>query len=276
MVSGTFASTVLRTACRQRLAAPRRSLIRSRLPRPSSTFIGQSFATRPYSSKTDAAEAKGEAQAKAAAEETFTETSTTADEATGKASAAESAEKSNTATPETAGTGAGAGAAADNASAEKLAASEKSAAEFKDKYLRQVAEFRNLQTRTQREVAQAKDFAIQKFAKDLIESCDNLERALGTVPEKLRDDKENHPDLAALYGGLKMTEGIMLKTLERHGLTKFTGVGDKFNPNMHEVLYEAPVPGKEAGVIIACQSTGFQLNGRTIRAAKVGVAKGSE
>ena len=260
---------MFRNVCRQRLAAPRLTTTGRLTSQPVGTTRHPLLTTsnRLYSSKTDAAEAKEDAQAKAAAEETFTETSTTADEATGKASAANSTDKTNTATPETTGV---------SADSEKLAAAEKQAAEFKDKYLRQVAEFRNLQTRTQRDVAAAKDFAIQKFAKDLIETCDNLERALSTVPEKLREDKTNHPDLANLYGGLKMTEGIMLRTLERHGLKKFTGLDEKFNPNMHEVLYEAPVPGKEAGTIIACQSTGYQLNGRTIRAAKVGVAKGAE
>ncbi|ORY87075.1 GrpE nucleotide exchange factor, partial [Protomyces lactucae-debilis] len=150
---------------------------------------------------------------------------------------------------------------------------EKQAAALKDKYLRQVAETRNQQTRAERDVANAKDFAIQKFAKDLIESVDNFERALETVPKELREDKEKHPDLASLYGGLKMTEGILMRTLERHGLKRFTGMGEKFNPNQHEVLYEVPMPDKEAGTIFQVQSTGFTLNGRTIRAAKVGVVK---
>ena len=149
---------------------------------------------------------------------------------------------------------------------------EKQLAEMKDKYIRQVAEFRNLQTRTTRDVTAAKDFAIQKFAKDLIESVDNLDRALQTVPETAKV-KEN-TDLMNLYNGLKMTEQILMKTLSRHGLQKFTGMGEKFNPNLHEVLYEVPsAEGQEAGTITQVQTTGFTLNGRTIRAAKVGVVK---
>ena len=193
---------------------------------------------------------------KEAATDTFTEN--TAD---GKS------EGQNSESPETVGV---------DPKASKLEATEKQLAEMKDKYIRQVAEYRNLQTRTEREVASAKDFAIQKFAKDLIESVDNFERALETVPAEDRENKTKNPDLVALYGGLKMTESILMKTLERHGLKKFTGMGEKFNPNLHEVLYEAPIPDKEPGTIMQVQSTGFTLNGRTIRAAKVGVVKGND
>lgn len=178
----------------------------------------------------------------------------------------------NSTTPETTGVD----PKPDTSSNAKMEAIEKSLAEMKDKYIRQVAEYRNLQTRTERDVASAKDFAIQKFAKDLIDSVDNLERALETVPTESREDKTKNPELVSLYGGLKMTESILMKTLERHGLKKFTGMGEKFNPNLHEVLYEAPIPDKEAGTIMQVQSTGYTLNGRTIRAAKVGVVKGSD
>lgn len=189
-------------------------------------------------------------------------------------------QSSNSETPETVGVdgdaNSNAKSAPANADTGKLQSLEKQLAEMKDKYIRQVAEYRNLQTRTERDVASAKDFAIQKFAKDLIESVDNLDRALETVPPESREDKTKNADLVSLYGGLTMTGSILMKTLERHGLKKFTGMGEKFNPNLHEVLYEAPVPDKEAGTIIQVQTTGYTLNGRTIRAAKVGVAKSNE
>ncbi|KAG5518359.1 hypothetical protein PMAC_003156 [Pneumocystis sp. 'macacae'] len=150
---------------------------------------------------------------------------------------------------------------------------EKEIAELKDKYLRSVADFRNLQARTQREVADAKLFAIQQFAKDLINSVDNLERALATVPEDSRTNVEKSKELVDLYAGLKMTETILNKTLEKHGLIKYDGLGEKFNPNLHEAVYQASVPGKEAGTIFHNEQTGFILNGRVIRPAKVGVVK---
>ncbi|KAG4305983.1 hypothetical protein PORY_000893 [Pneumocystis oryctolagi] len=150
---------------------------------------------------------------------------------------------------------------------------EKEIAELKDKYLRSVADFRNLQARTQREIADAKMFAIQQFAKDLINSVDNLERALATVPEDSRTNVEKSKELVDLYAGLKMTETILNKTLEKHGLIKYDGLGEKFNPNLHEAVYQALVPGKEAGTIFHNEQTGFILNGRVIRPAKVGVVK---
>lgn len=150
---------------------------------------------------------------------------------------------------------------------------EKEIAELKDKYLRSVADFRNLQMRTQKEVADAKLFAIQQFAKDLINSVDNLERALALVPEDSRTNVEKNKELVDLYSGLKITETVLNKTLEKHGLVKYDGLGEKFNPNLHEAVYQASVPGKEAGTIFHTEQTGFILNGRVIRPAKVGVVK---
>lgn len=147
---------------------------------------------------------------------------------------------------------------------------------MQDKCLRSIADFRNLQDRTQREVKTAREFAISKFAKDLVESVDNLDRALSTVPaEKLASEakSEDLQDLANFYEGLKMTENILMQTLEKHGLTRMDPVGQKFNPNEHEATFMAPQPDKEDGHVFHVQQKGFKLNGRTIRAAKVGVVK---
>ena len=147
---------------------------------------------------------------------------------------------------------------------------------LKDKCLRTVADFRNLQDRTQREVKQARDFAIQKFAKDLVDSVDNLDRALTMVPvEKLAtEDKPEHlQDLANLYEGLKMTEEILMNTLQKHGLERLDPHGEKFNPNEHEATFMTPQPDKEENSVFFVQQKGFKLNGRVLRAAKVGVVK---
>ncbi|KAI9682641.1 MAG: Mitochondrial matrix cochaperone [Trizodia sp. TS-e1964] len=155
--------------------------------------------------------------------------------------------------------------------------------DLKDKYLRSVAEFRNLQDRTRREVQSARDFAISRFAKDLVESIDNLDRALGTVPaERLQppssETSEAEPsvkDLINLYDGLKMTETILMQTLKKHGLERFdpSETGEKFDPNLHEATFMTPQEGKEDGVVFHTQQKGFLLNGRVIRAAKVGIVK---
>lgn len=140
--------------------------------------------------------------------------------------------------------------------------------------MRTVADFRNLQERTQREVKTAREFAIQKFAKDLVESVDNLDRALTMVPaEKLAAKDEASQDLVNLYDGLKMTESILMQTLAKHGLERLSPEGEKFNPNEHEATFMAPQPDKENNMVFLVQQKGFKLNGRVLRAAKVGVVK---
>ncbi|CAM1504213.1 Fc.00g018040.m01.CDS01 [Cosmosporella sp. VM-42] len=158
----------------------------------------------------------------------------------------------------------------------QLDAKDAEAREWKDKCLRTVADFRNLQERTQREVKTARDFAIQKFAKDLVDSVDNLDRALTMVPaDKLAaEEKTEHlQDLVNLYEGLKMTEDILMSTLKKHGLERVNPEGDKFNPNEHEATFMAPHADKEDGAVFFVQQKGFKLNGRVLRAAKVGVVK---
>ncbi|KAG4431188.1 hypothetical protein IFR05_013333 [Cadophora sp. M221] len=162
----------------------------------------------------------------------------------------------------------------------ELEAKNKEILELKDRYLRSVAEFRNLQERTKRDMQSAKDFAIQKFAKDLVESIDNLDRALAMVPEEKINavEKNEHvKDLLALYDGLKMTESILMNTLKKHGLERFdpSVEAEKFNPNEHEATFMTPMQGKEDNTVFLTQQKGFKLNGRILRAAKVGVVKNS-
>ncbi|KAF2741060.1 GrpE-domain-containing protein [Polyplosphaeria fusca] len=155
----------------------------------------------------------------------------------------------------------------------QLEKKDKEIIDLKDKYLRSVADFRNLQDRTKREVQAAKDFALQRFARDLVESVDNLDRALTTVPaEKLNADNN---DLVLLHDGLKMTDNILMQTLKKHGLERFDPAveGEKFDPNVHEAVFQTPQPDKEDGTVFHTQQKGFKLNGRVLRAAKVGVVK---
>ena len=121
----------------------------------------------------------------------------------------------------------------------------------------------------------AKDFALQKFAKDLIESVDNLDRALTMVPtDKLTKD---NAELVSLHDGLKMTERILMQTLKKHGLERVDPAEnlEKFDPNVHEAVFQAPQPDKEDGVVFHTQQKGFMLNNRVLRAPKVGVVKNS-
>ena len=112
----------------------------------------------------------------------------------------------------------------------------------------------------------ARDFAITRFAKDLVDSVDNLDRALETVPPEKLSDAENQ-DLKNLYDGLKMTERILMQTLSKHGLERFDpgANGDRFDPNVHEATFMTKVEGKEDGTVFLTQQKGFSLNGRVIR-----------
>lgn len=139
---------------------------------------------------------------------------------------------------------------------------------LQDRLKRQVAEYRNLQEQTKREVSAARDFALQKFAKDLLDSVDNLDRALGNVPtEKLTDENK---ELKDLHSGLKMTEEILMKTLKKHGMERIdpSVEGETFNPNVHEATFQAPQPGKTDGTVFYTQQKGFLYNGRVLRVSR--------
>lgn len=140
--------------------------------------------------------------------------------------------------------------------------------------MRSVADFLNLQERTKRDMENARNFAIQRFAVDLLESIDNFDRALLAVPaEKLKAEvTESNKDLMDLVSGLRMTQNILLNTLKKHGLERFDpsepaedGKPQKFDPNVHEATFMTKVEGKEDGDIIHTQTTGFKLNGRVLR-----------
>ncbi|KAK4939491.1 GrpE, mitochondrial [Elasticomyces elasticus] len=182
---------------------------------------------------------------------------------------------------------------------QELEKAKKEAVDLKDKYLRSVADYRNLQERTRREVESAKQFGIQRFATDLLESIDNFDRAIGSVPEaalgnpsttsntsssdanaaaSTETTSEPNKDLLNLYSGLKMTEEILMNVLKKHGLERFDpleGGGRKFDPNTDEATFFTKVEGKQDGDVFYTQSKGYKLNGRVVRAAKVGVVKNS-
>ena len=158
---------------------------------------------------------------------------------------------------------------------------------LQDQYLRAIADYRNLQDRTKRETQAARDFALQRFGKDLVASIDNLEHALSSVSaDKLAKappaSQENvvetlHTDLVNMHKGLQLTETVLMETLKRHGLVRTDPAeqSEKFDPNIHEALFEAPMPGKTDGTVFVTQQKGFMLNGRVIRAPKVGVVRNS-
>ncbi|GAA6038359.1 hypothetical protein JCM8097_007609 [Rhodosporidiobolus ruineniae] len=163
----------------------------------------------------------------------------------------------------------------------QLEESKKLAAELKDARLRTLADYENLQKISAREKQQAKDFALQKFAKDLISEIDILNLALRSIPaDRLVATAEPaftpNSDLVGLHEGVNLTKRGIEKVLNRYGVVGFDPTGEQFDPNMHEALYQAPVPGKEPGSVLECQEIGYTINGRLLRPAKVGVVLSQE
>ena len=145
--------------------------------------------------------------------------------------------------------------------------------ELKDQLLRALAEADNTRRIAKRDVASARNFAVTSFAKSLLETSDNLTRAMEAVPEEYRVDTENHPVLATLYEGIQMTDSNLTKAFAKNGLVKFGEVGETFDPNKHEALFEYPDPNLTPGSIGQVMKVGFTLNERVIRSAEVGVVK---
>jgi molecular chaperone GrpE len=144
--------------------------------------------------------------------------------------------------------------------------------EFKDKLLRTLAEMENLRRRTEREVADAKAYAVTSFARDMLGSADNLRRGLENVPESA---KSGDAALNALIEGVELTERELLKTLERHGVRKIDPQGEKFDPNLHQAMFEAPDAEVAKGMVSKVVQTGYKIGERVLRPALVGVSAGA-
>jgi molecular chaperone GrpE len=143
---------------------------------------------------------------------------------------------------------------------------------LKDRLLRSLAEMENLRRRTEREVADAKTYGIANFARDMLVVADNLRRALEHLPAEMRESA----DAAAksLVEGVEVTERDFLSRLTRHGVKKLEPQGERFDPNLHEALFEVPDESVPAGTVAQVIESGYTIGDRVLRPAKVGVSKG--
>lgn len=143
--------------------------------------------------------------------------------------------------------------------------------------MRAVADYRNLQDRTARERKTTIELALKSLARDLLPSIDNLTHALNAVPsERLATPSEQtYQDLKNLHEGVRLMETVLLDALRKHGLEKYDPAlkAEKFDPNLHEAMFEAPKPGAEDGTVFHTQRVGYLLNDHVLRAAQVGVVK---
>jgi molecular chaperone GrpE len=148
----------------------------------------------------------------------------------------------------------------------------KEAADLKDRLLRTLAEMENLRRRTEREVADARTYGITAFARDVLAVADNMERALKALDAGIRDKAD--AGVKALLDGVELTERELLKAMEKHGIAKIEPEGQKFDPNLHQAMFEVPDPSVPAGTVVRIVQPGYTIGGRVLRPALVAVAKG--
>ncbi|GJD28860.1 Protein GrpE [Methylobacterium adhaesivum] len=144
--------------------------------------------------------------------------------------------------------------------------------ELKDRILRTLAEMENLRRRTEREVADARTYAVTNFARDMLNAADNIRRALESVPEAERAGAAGA--FKALIDGIELTERDLGKTLERHGVKIIDPKGQRFDPNRHQAMFEVPDAEVPTGTVVQVMQSGYVIGDRTLRPALVGVAKG--
>jgi molecular chaperone GrpE len=172
--------------------------------------------------------------------------------------------------PETAG--AETPAAQADASPDPTAERAREAADLKDRLLRSLAEMENLRRRTEKQVADERVYGIAGFARDMLAVADNMRRALDAVTPELRETAD--PAVKALIEGVELTERELLKVLEKHGVKKLEPLGGKFDPNLHQAMYEVPDPSVPAGTVVQAVQAGYTIGDRVLRPALVAVSKG--
>ncbi|HKS86255.1 MAG TPA: nucleotide exchange factor GrpE [Pseudolabrys sp.] len=155
--------------------------------------------------------------------------------------------------------------------ADPLAEAKREAGEFKDKLLRTLAEMENLRKRTEREVLDARLYGIAAFARDVLAVADNMHRALEAIGSELRESGD--AKVKALIDGVELTERELLKTLEKNGVKKFSPKGEKFDPNVHQAMYEVPTSDQPPGQVAQVIQAGYMIGDRVLRPALVAVSK---
>jgi molecular chaperone GrpE len=153
---------------------------------------------------------------------------------------------------------------------QELAAARQEAAQLKDQLLRALAEAENVRRRAQREREDASKYAIANFARDVLQVSDNLHRALEAIPaEALAEDEA----LKNLHEGVTATERQLDATLERQQVKRIWPMGEKFDANLHQAMFEVPTFDHRPGTVVQVMQAGYLIHDRLLRPALVGVAK---
>ena len=146
----------------------------------------------------------------------------------------------------------------------------KQVSELKDQLMRTLADSENLRKRTLKEIEHAKKYSHITFIRDLVSSVDNLHRALESVPE---DKSELSEPIKNLIIGLDIVEKEIITTFEKHNLKQIQPLGEKFDYNFHQAMFEVPTNETEPGYVVEVSQKGYLLHDRLVRPAMVGISK---
>ena len=145
-------------------------------------------------------------------------------------------------------------------------------ADTKDRLLRTLADMDNMRKRTEREVADARIYGISNFARDILGVADNMHRAMAALDDELRAKADEPTKM--LLEGVELTERELMNVLEKHGVKRIEPLGQKFDPNRHQAMYEIEDASVPAGTVIQVMQAGYLIGDRMLRPALVAVAKG--
>jgi len=143
--------------------------------------------------------------------------------------------------------------------------------DMRDRLLRTMADMENLRQRTEREKADTARYAISNFARDVLTIGDNLKRVIDHVPAEAATQD---PALKGILDGVGLTERELLNMLERHGVTPIEPLGQRFDPNSQQAMYEVPTTDVPDGTVVEVMQAGYMIGDRCLRPAMVAVAKG--
>jgi molecular chaperone GrpE len=144
--------------------------------------------------------------------------------------------------------------------------------QLKERVLRTLAEMENLRRRTEREVSDARVYGVTSFARDMLTVVDNLSRALEHLPAEARSKAD--PSIQSMIEGVELTARDLEAALGRHGVKKLDPKGQRFDPNFHQAIFEAPDETVPAGTVSQVVQSGWTIGDRVLRPAMVGVSKG--
>ena len=159
------------------------------------------------------------------------------------------------------------------AASERIVALEASVEEMREKWMRAEAEIQNVRSRAKRDVDDARQFAVTKFAKDVVEAAENLRRGLASLPPANTTDS---PVVTKLREGFESVERSFLGILERNGITGTDPTGSVFDANLHQAMAEQPSADHPPGTVMQAWTSAWTLHGRLLKPAMVVVAKASD